>query len=539
MKKFSFVMLALIFILSLAAGCTPAATETATEAVVATEAVAQPSAVPPTAVPPTTAPTAVPPTEAAPAKDSLVIGISAGPDNYWNSMDSQTPISGLVNNVVYEGMMDWDTTFSEMQPRLATSYEVSEDGTIITYHLRDDVTFHNGDQFTSADVAATFNEAKNNAWAMSVWDYLDRIETPDETTVVFYLTQRVMTYPWTLAQMKILPASVLASEGVTSLDRTPIGTGPYKFVSYDEGVSVSLAVNDSYWGTIPPIKNIRIDIIPDENTLATALQNGDVDFTDVKAVMIPTLKELPGITIAHGPSVRLSYVQLNTEKLPLAVRKAIAYAADRAYMLEVASNGAGTMYSTVTFNHNVFGFDDTGAIDYSYDLDKAAQALADGGIQTPLDLGLLRGYTSARVSKEAEILQADLASIGLNVQIEISDYGAFSDSVLAGDYAIAIQGASYGDTLTGYANIFESKFIGSTNYALYNNPAMDTLFEEAIAAPDLETYIAKSKQIIELAQEDVPYVMLYEMDVLDAHNSNLNVVIGLENNNFLNLFSWK
>jgi len=538
MKKMWLSLLALIMVLSFAAGCTPAATEVSEEPAATEAAAEQPEAAATEEVAEETEEVVATEEPAAEVRDSLVIGVSAPPDNYFNWMDSQSPIVTLVVNATYDSLMRWETTFGEMQPCLATSYEVSEDGTVITYHLRDDVYFHNGDKFVSADVSATYELLKNNPWQMAVWDYIDHIETPDDTTVVFYLTQKVLAYPWTLSAYKIMPSSVIASEGQEYLDRNPIGTGPYKFVSYTDGVSVELVANPDYFGGEPPITNVRIDIIPDENTLATAMENGDIDYTDIKAAMLPIISGLEGVTITHGPTVRLSYMQLNTETLSLELRKAIAYATDRAYMLEVASNGAGTYEGTIPFNSNVSGFTSEGVADYSYDLDMARSILEEAGIQTPMDIGVIRGYESARIRKEAEILQADLASIGLNAEIEISEFGAFETEVLAGNFAIAIQGASYGDILSGYSSIYESRYIGETNYARYNNPTIDELFEQAIAAPDLDTYNEICAQIIQIVQEDVPYVMLYEMDVLDAHDSDLNIVVHLENNNYISEFSW-
>lgn len=535
MKKFLFVLLALTMIVSLCAGCSSPNTAASTAAAAVTEVSAAGTEAP-AAV--TEAPAA---TAAVPVKDTLVVGVSSDTNNYFNTMDSADPLMNLAVNAMYDSLMYAEHTFDELQPRLATAYQVSEDGLTITFTLRDDVKFQNGDPFTSADVAATFEVAKTNAWQEAVWDYITSIEAPDAVTVVFHLSQYSSTALWKLAGFKMLPSAVITEKGIEWLDQNPIGTGPYKYVSYTAGVGLEMEANPEYYRDAPAIKHIKVDIIPDETTLSIALQNGDVDFAIINAAMKATLDGQPGLVVANAPTVRLAFMQLNTETLSLPLRKAIAYATDRAFMLEVASAGVGNIAGTIPINSNVNGYTTEGAVDYTYNLDKAREMVAEAGVQTPYNIGTIKGYTSAREQKDAEILQASLAEIGLTADIEISDYGKFEAEVKAGDFTIAIQGSSYEDyigTLT-YGSLYESRFINDTNYARYNNPAMDELFAQIDVAKDTATYNDLCRQIIQLQQEEVPYVMLHEMAVLDAYNENLNVVLRVENNFYLGEFSWK
>ncbi len=296
-----------------------------------------------------------------------------------------------------EGMLEFNSN-QEQVPALAESYEVSEDGLTYTFKLRKGVKWHDGKDFTAADVVATKNlimDPKFGAFGQLGWEKITKMETPDPHTVVMTTKERYAPFLNYVGGGTISPKHLI-DKGVDSFKQTfgnkPIGTGPYKFVRRQAGQAVDLEKYTEYWGGEPNLDKITYKTVPNDNTLLVQLRTGEVQLsTDVSAIRFQEAKKLPNseVVLRNSQSwyhLDLKNIDFLTDKL---VRQALDYATPSQQIIDrllkglavpsVADQAPGTIY----FNPNVKP--------RPYDLNKAAQLLKEAGFTKGGDGTLQKG----------------------------------------------------------------------------------------------------------------------------------------------------
>ncbi len=257
---------------------------------------------------------------------------------------------------VYEGLLAYDWDLKPI-PSLATSWEIAPDGKTITFKLRQGVTFHNGAPFTSADVQFSYMEVlkKYHPTAPVLLAELASIDTPDDFTVVLNLANPA---PYIMKAMSSRDLPIVCKslfQGTDILNHPtankPIGTGPFKFASWERGQSIRLDRNDKYWKPNQPYLNrIVARFIPDAATRSAAMETGEAHFAGYSAVNysdLARMKDNPilGITTkGYEMAPALSVLELNSRRPPLdkkPVRQAIAYAIDRTFIRDNVMYGYG------------------------------------------------------------------------------------------------------------------------------------------------------------------------------------------------------
>jgi peptide/nickel transport system substrate-binding protein len=263
---------------------------------------------------------------------TLVIAIEQPPHGFDPRFSTNFAYSARIMQLVYDTLLVKDEHY-DLVPSLADSFQQSEDRTTFTFHLRQGVRFHNGKPLTSADVRYTFGSILDSATKSPIRGAVDRIQsidTPDDLTVVFRAREPFYSFLGNMPAIGIIPEG--AGEEIISF---PIGTGPYRFVSYREGEAIKLDGNPEYWGGAPGVPHIDIDVIDDNSTRQAAIMSGEVDLAfnaQFDPETVRALKKRPGIDVAIDDGSNISYLGVNVTSQTLAnqkVRQALAYAIDR------------------------------------------------------------------------------------------------------------------------------------------------------------------------------------------------------------------
>src|SRR5208337_1952940 len=219
--------------------------------------------------------------------------------------------SERIGELIFEGLVRRDDHF-ELKPRLAESWEIPDPLTYI-FHLRHDVRFHDGRAMTSADVKWTLDSllsGRLRSAKTSAYRYVDRVEAPDEYTVVIRLKEPFAALLWNLSDGAL---GVVPNGSGEELARHPIGTGPFRYVSEAQDREVVIERNEQYWGKRAGLARVRFNIVPDATTRALELRKGsaDVEINALPGDMVPTLARQPQLVVDRAPGTSYQYLAIN------------------------------------------------------------------------------------------------------------------------------------------------------------------------------------------------------------------------------------
>ena len=470
-------------------------------------------------------------------KSDIVVAVDADVDTLHPTDFSTTVELGVLNQI-YDTLLYYSPDGTkDPEPRIAESYEISDDGLDYTFHLRDDVTFHDGTPVTADDVVFSIELYKASEYQGSQISMLSSVEATDEHTVVCHLDAPYSPFLQGICSPMIASKAYYESSEDDFVNN-PIGSGPYKFVSRAKGSNIKLEANEDYYRGAPEIKEVTFEVIPDSSTKAIALQTGEVNFAEIDSATKPQLEANPAITIAEVPTSSFSYIAMNTEKEPfndVKVRQAINYAIDRDNLVAVCYDGEAEVNSNICAKER-FGYSDD-QFQYTYDPEKAKELLAEAGIETPYDLGEI--LVAEKYSNLATVIQNDLKAVGLDVTISVKEFNSYISDLQNGSYGItALNMTLEGDTQT-LEMAFTSDYIGIANNARYSDEEMDKLFEQARTETDNDKRAEIFNEIFTKAQDEAIYAVMCNPMTLYAYNSDLSCPeFVLEGNYYLYDFSW-
>jgi len=314
-----------------------------------------------------------------PEREEVIISISSEPTTLDPCQGWGHGATPLVQSTLVEYRQDM--TFAN---DLAVDYSLSDDGLVWTFTIREDVRFTDGEPLTAEDVAFTFRTAKESQSSLDL-TFLERVDTPDASTVVFTLTKPTSTFLNTVATVGIVPAHAYGPDYGDS----PIGSGPYRLVQWNKQEQILLEANEDYYGTIPSIKKVTI-VFQDEDAAFAAVKAGQVDIALTAATLadadIPgyslqavTTVDNRGFTLPMSPNEgRLTgsgQPYGNDVTCNLEIRQAMAYAADREMIADMALGG----FATPCYSEND-GFPwNNPAVVIDTDVDYAKKLLSDAG----------------------------------------------------------------------------------------------------------------------------------------------------------------
>lgn len=460
--------------------------------------------------------------------------VTVGINRDFNTMDPCASTVGVDSRVwfcVYEGLTEFDKDFNVV-PRVAESWEQIDD-TTLRFHLRDDVYFHNGDKLTPEDVIYSIKRCQGLA---SVAGELDAIDV-DSCKAVDDLTVDIVTFePYapllrtlTNPYVFLIVSKSWCEQYGDDLSENMMGTGPFKFVSRTVGDNVQLVRNDEYWGEVAKYENLIFRVITEATTRAIEVETEGIDVgqgISINDVLRMQEEDKVDITFINMPSV--AEISFNCQRAPfdkVEVRQAIQHAVDMKSIVEALYMGLQEVETSVIAS-NVEGYYG-GLKQYEYDPELAKQMLADAGYPDGFDI-VFKVSENADYVSCAEMIKNQLAAIGVNVTISVSDAAATSAALKSFDYDLGIRswGASSGDPDSGIWPVLHSSRlgVGSSSFA---DEETDRMLEEARTITDNDERMELYKEIQEHIHELSPWIYFTELKFFDATHRR---VVGYEPN---------
>lgn len=475
--------------------------------------------------------------EKAEKEESLTVALAADVESLHPS-DYSTNIESQILDQVYDTLLYMDMSGSkDPEPRLAETWDVSDDGMTYTFHLRKDATFHDGTPVTAQDVVFSLELYQNSNYQNGYVDGLDSAESTDDYTVICHMQHPYSPFLLGVSRVHIASQNYYETSPETFASQ-PMGSGPYCFVSREKGSKIILDAYEKYYRGEAAIKHVTFKIIPDATTKAIALQTGEVNFGVIDSSSILALKGNDRIDIERIQSSSFTYVSMNLEKAPYdnqLVRQAINYALDRQTITDICYDGEAEVNSNLCSKERL-GYTEEQK-KYDYDPEKAKELLKEAGITTPYDLGSM--LVPERYSNIATVVQSQLHEVGLEVKIEVKEFNAYISDLTQGNYGItALNMTLEGDTQQ-MALALTTDYIGMANNARFSDPEIDDLFEKSGESNDQEERKELYNEIFSKVQELAVYGAICNPYQLFAHNRELNCSqIGYEGFYYIYDFSW-
>lgn len=373
------------------------------------------------------------------AKSGITIGMQLEPPN----LDPTGGAAAAIDEVVYANIFEGLTRFASdgsIQPALAKSWSVEDDGKKYTFKLQGNVQFHDGTPLSADDVKFSIERAQSEESTNAqkgLFENIASVVVIDETTVVLNLANPDGNLPFNLAWGD---AVIVASESIENAKTAPVGTGPFKFVNWVQGDRIDLARNESYWGEPAKLETATFKFISDPTAAFAAMMAGDVDAFPVYPAPenLPQLDADPRFSVVLGSTEGETILSTNnkSEKLSdLKVRKAIAHAIDRTALIEGAMYGYGTPIGTHFAPHHPAYVDLTA--NSSYDPELSKSLLKEAGIDN-LELSL-KLPPPAYARRGGEIIASQLREVGIETKIENLEWAQWLEQVFKGkDFDLTI-----------------------------------------------------------------------------------------------------
>jgi peptide/nickel transport system substrate-binding protein len=448
--------------------------------------------------------------------------------------------TSFVTESIYDTLFIPDPDGSPV-PQIADTYDFVSD-TELQIKIHEGIKFHDGSEMKAEDVAASLMRAKESKKVGKYYVQIDTIDIIDDYTVKINLTEAYVPIVIALSHHSaaILPKAYIDSEPDFS---QPIGSGAYKFVSWTSGESVVLEKNDEYFDTdnISPFETVTLRVIPEGTSLTSALEAGEVHIVEnLDTIDFERVNDTSGLQGYMKDSNYTNYLFFNLDKEPynsLAFRKAFNYAVNKESVNIVANNGYATIMHNVTPKH-FLGYNED--VRYDFDQERAKELFAEAGV-TSDDVFKLSVFDD--VSKRVgEVIQGNMLDLGLNMEIEIVEWGKFVGDTSSGDFEIAILGwGQSSDPDRYFSQLLHSSAIDGQNRARYSNPEMDALIDAGRAESDIEKREEIYQKAYRLAMEDAPWVPLYvSSSVYGAtDNMNLDKAVSSEGSFYFNFIEMK
>ena len=418
----------------------------------------------------------------------------------------------------------YDVDYTAIQGELADSWEASADGLQYTFKLRDGVTWHDGEPFTSDDVKFTIDLAKNPdsaSWIGEKFIGVKEVQTPDPLTAVLVLEEPNAAIVDALTFLVMLPQHELADIAPAELVEsdwwrtTPIGTGPFKWSKYESGQYVELVAYDDYWRGRPKLDRIVNRLFPEAGSAVLALRSGEIQFTYLTSDEAASLEGEQNLKVIAGPSQVANYIGFDTTEERFAdprIRQAFMYAIDRAAIVDQLYGGQAQIISCIFSNE---AYVPEGLNDYAYDPDKAKQLLDEAGWADLTDgqpIEIITYYSDQLSNDVLVTFQQYLADIGIDVTIRAVDPTTFNDETKVPDtWSLFFGGGGNGPDPDVTRPYFLSSAVPpqGVNRGHYSNPQMDELYTSGQQENDPEARAAIYQDACKLQNEEQPWGFMW------------------------------
>jgi peptide/nickel transport system substrate-binding protein len=414
----------------------------------------------------------------------------------------------------------------EIEPDLAVSWETPDPQTYI-FHLRRNVTFHDGRPLTARDVVFTFRSILDGSIQTSKsghpYNLIDTIKAPDDYTVVFKLKEVFAPFLWNLCRDVI---GIIPEGSGTDFNRHPIGSGPFAFDHYFQDQEVVLKRNDAYFGDKAGISMLRFKIVPEAIVQALELRKGSSDITVnvLTPDMVEVLKRDTDLKVLQSEGTNYQYIAFNLEDpvfRDVRVRQAFAYGIDREKIIQYLWRSQARP-ATGMLPPNSWAYEPN-VKTYPYDPGKARQLLKEAGHEHFRFTYRTSQDDTGRLM--ASILQQQLREIGVTMEIRSNEFATFFSDIIKGDfqmYSFRWIGANNDPDI--FNAVFHSKMTppNGANRGRYSNPRVDQLIESSRRETDQEKRKEAYHEIQRIIAEELPYISLFYTDNVCVYNKRID-----------------
>lgn len=459
------------------------------------------------------------------------------------------PLSDALSRLVFDGLVSLDPTSGEPVPALATSWDVSDDGTTYTFHLRENVRWHDGQPFTASDVAFTYTrlldpDVRSPRYSRLA-ERVKSVDIIDSQTVRITLIRPDASFLSTLATIGIVPEHVLGTVLPQQLVTDPfglssaVGTGPFILTQWLRGVSLSFRANPDYYRGAPTIPQYTYRVVSILDELRRGLQDGTIDWATLDAAQVSQLPALDGVTVERYPGYELVLVALQLDPAKsklftdLRVRKALLLGIDRAAIIEKVWGEWARVAETLQPPASWAAGEPP--VRYPYDpaeaqrlLEEAGWVLGDDGVRVRqgqrLHFHLVATGVDPSRRAVAELLQQQWRAIGVDVRLDLASWGEVRRrATQERDFDALLIGVLW-DVDPDQSSVWSSdSFFDGLNFGHYLSPDVDRLLVEAVGTTDrarrIELYRAIEQQVL----SDLPVLPIAFPDVIVVRSERLQV----------------
>lgn len=445
--------------------------------------------------------------------NTVTIGLKLAPVSLDIRHQSGSAIEQVLIGNVYEGLLSRDSD-NKVQPGLAKSWDISNDGTTYTFHLNENMNFSNGDKLDADDVAWSINQLKEKQYynANQV-ESLDKAEAVDADTVRLTLDAPDSNLLWYLTGR---PGLVFDKNATYNAKTEAVGSGPYTVESFDPASKMVLKANPKYWGSAhkPATEHVVLKFITDDNAAVNALKGGDVDvLSPVNATLAKSLDASTYTVSAADGSDKfvLAFNCTNAKLKDKRVRQAIRYAINHKEIIASRGNVDYALGGPVPSVDP--GYEDLTGL-YPYNVDKAKELMKEAGYTTDKPLRLTLTYANTYGTELGDQLKSQLAKIGIDLKIDYVEFSTWLQNVHAnGDYELSL--VDHAESHDFY------KWTTPDYYYHYDGKNVQALYAKALAATDEEESNEYLKQAAKAVSEDAPADWLFGYRVTVAYNTSV------------------
>ncbi|MCL2420937.1 MAG: ABC transporter substrate-binding protein [Defluviitaleaceae bacterium] len=454
---------------------------------------------------------------AATGRDTVTINLPADISNLDPANTANNPDFTIFHQIFNRLV---DNSAQGFVPAIAESWELVDDGMAYIFNLRQDVLFHNGQALTSADVVFTFQRAMESPFVGAPLAVIADVSAIDDYTVRFDLQHPFAPFLSAIQMIWIVSEQVVTEAG-EDFGRNPIGTGPYMFANHQSGQSVQLIRFDDYFRGAPPIREVNFMVILNPATTSIAVEAGDIDLAiHAPAEDLNRLAGLPNLASTPFDTSSLNFVALNVNEAPFndpLVRQAISHGIDRDSLVIMVADGFGTPAHSF-LNDLTFGYSPD-VTTYPFDVERARELLAEAGYPDGFEISLKT--VGGAFDSQAQVLQGNLAAIGITARIELMDQAAFLNDLFTGAYDAAVLAISLGDDADNWSVVLASD--GGMNFTGHHSAEIDRLFEAGRIATDANERIAIYRQAAQQVNDDAAFIPVFFTGSAYIHNSSLQM----------------
>ncbi|MET3234449.1 UNVERIFIED_ORG: dipeptide transport system substrate-binding protein [Burkholderia sp. 1263] len=475
---------------------------------------------------------------------SLTVCTEASPDGFDVVQFNSLVTTNASADVIFNSLVSYDEAAKKVVPALADKWSVSADGLIYTFHLRPNVQFQTTDYFKpsrpldASDIVFTFSRMLDDAspWhkvagasgfphaqSMGLPKLIKSVSKVDASTVRFELNQPDASF---ISILTMGFASIYSAEYAdqlfkagrqSDLNAKPVGTGPFVLKSYTKDSIIRYDANPTYWGAKPKVDRLIYAIAPDASVRAQKVKAGECQIAlSPKPQDVANAKNDQTLKVVQTPAFMTAFIALNTQKKPLdnpKVRQALNLSFDRgAYLKTVfddTARPANNPYPPTTWSY------DKSVAAYPYDPAKAKKLLADAGFPNGFDTTIWVRPTGSVLNPNpkagAELLQADLAKIGVRAEVKVIEWGELIKRAKQGQHDLLFMGwaGDNGDPDNYLSPLFSCNSVKSgINFARFCDPQLDKLIADGKTTTDLASRTRAYEAAQKIIHEQAPWIPL-------------------------------